>query len=80
MVKYTPNRSNISLCHLAVGEPGGADDHDPLGAVAQDQLAGHEPGFDGLAQAHIVGQQLVDPGCGEGTPHRFERVEPDVGS
>ncbi len=69
--------------HLALpfgGEPGGADDHDAFGAVAQDQLAGHEPGFDGLPQAHVVGQQLVDPGGGEGAPHRFELVELDVGA
>lgn len=53
--------------HLALpfgGEPGGADDHDAFGAVAQDQLAGHEPGFDGLPQTYVVGQQLVDPGGG----------------
>ena len=36
-------------------------DDDEVDAPAQEQLAQHEPGLDGLAQADIVGDQEIDP-------------------
>ena len=36
---------------------GRADDQDLLDAVAREQLLGHEAGLDGLAEAHVVGDQ-----------------------
>lgn len=51
-----------------------AHDHHGPGAVAQQQFLGDEPGLDGLAEAHVVGEQQVDAGRVEGAGDRFELV------
>ena len=38
-----------------------ADDQNLPGAVPDDEFEGHHPRLDGLAQAHVVGDQKVDP-------------------
>jgi len=56
------------------GEAGGADDKDPLGAVAQQEFLRDQAGFDGLAQADVVCEQQVDAGCLDRSVDRFELV------
>ncbi len=59
-------------------ERGRADDQDPAGPVADDQFQIDHPRFDGLAQAHVVGDQQVDPGHLDRPHHRIKLVVLDV--
>ena len=59
-------------------ERGRADDQDPPGPVADDQFEGDHPRFDGLAQAHVVGDQQVDPRHLDRPDHRVKLVVLDV--
>jgi hypothetical protein len=36
-------------------------DHDQIAAPAQEKLAGDEAGLDGLAEAHVVRDEEIDP-------------------
>jgi hypothetical protein len=55
-----------------------ADDQDLPGPVADDQFQADHPGLDGLAQAHVVGHEQVDPGHLDGPDHRVKLVVLDV--
>ena len=59
-------------------ERGRADDQDPPGPVADDQFQGDQARLDGLAEAHVVGNQQVDPRHLDGADHRVELVVFDV--
>ena len=52
----------------------GAGDDDALDALSQQELLEDEPGLDGLSQAHVVGDEEVDPREREGLPERLELV------
>ena len=56
----------------------GADDQHGARPVAQQQLVGHQPGLDRLAQAHVVGDQQVDAGHADGAGHRIELIGLDL--
>ncbi len=57
---------------------GRADDQDLPGAVPDDEFEGHHPRFDGLAEAHVVGDQQVDPRHLDRPHHRIKLVVLDV--
>ena len=59
--KVRPKRVSSSSCHCSSIDGGQADD-DLAHLLAQEQLAGDQPGFDGLAQADVVGDEEVDAG------------------
>ena len=48
--------------------------------MTKKQLLDHQPGFDGLTEAHIVGEEEVGSGAGEGALERGELVGLDVGA
>ena len=55
-----------------------ADDQDSAGPVADDEFQIDHPGFDGLAQAHVVSNQQVDPRHLDRPHHRVKLVVFDV--
>ncbi len=55
-----------------------ADDQDLPGPVADDEFQGDHPRLDGLAQAHVVGDQQVDPWHLDRPHHRVKLVVLDV--
>ena len=55
-----------------------AHHENPSGPVAQDEFQHHHARFDRLAEAHIVGNQQVDPRHVHGPDHRVELVILDV--
>ena len=56
----------------------GADDQDAPGTVADDEFQGRHAGLDGLAQAHVVGDEQVDPRHLDGPHHRVKLIVLDV--
>ena len=77
MRKSRPNLSRICSFHCTCKEAG-TDDQDLPGAVPDDEFEGHHPRFDGLAEAHVVGDQQVDPWHLDGPHHRIKLVVLDV--
>ncbi len=71
--KWRPKRFSISSRHWR-RDGGGADDEHPVHALAEHQLLHDEAGFDGLAQAHVVGDEEVDAGQLERLLERSELV------
>lgn len=59
-------------------QAGWADHQHGARPVAHDQLLDHQPGLDGLAQAHIVSDQQADPRHPHGPHQRVELVILDV--
>ena len=59
-------------------ERGRADDQDLPGAVPDDEFEGDHPGLDGLAEAHVVGDQQVDPWHLDRPHHGVKLVVLDV--
>ena len=59
-------------------ERGRADDQDAPSPVADDQFEGDQARLDGLAEAHVVGDQQVDPRHLDGPDHGVELVVLDV--
>ena len=59
-------------------ERGGADDQRPAGTVADNQFQIDHPGFDGLAEAHVVGDEQADPGHLDRPDHRIKLIVLDV--
>ena len=58
---------------------GGRADHEDLpGPVADDEFEGHHARLDGLAQAHVVGDQQVDPRHLDRPHHRVKLVVLDL--
>ena len=55
-----------------------ADDQDLPGTVPDDQFEGDHPRLDGLAQAHVVSNQQVDPRHLDRPDHRVKLVILDV--
>ena len=55
-------------------EPLGRHHQDPLRHAAQLELAQDEPGFDRLAEAHLVGKQISDAVPAHGPVERIELV------
>jgi hypothetical protein len=55
-----------------------ADDEDLPGSVANDQFQGNHPRFDRLAQAHVIGNQQIDPWHLDRAVHRVKLVVLDV--
>ena len=47
-------------------------------AGIQQQLPEHHPGFDGLAQAHLIGQQISGDGIGQDSPGRANLMIMDL--
>ena len=47
-------------------------------AGIQQQLPQHHPGFDGLAQAHLIGQQIAGDGIGQDPPGRADLMIMDL--
>ena len=64
------------------GHGGGADDEDVVDLLAQEQFLHDEPGLDGLAEPHVVGDEEIGPRQGERLFERDELVvhEPDAGA
>jgi hypothetical protein len=65
---------SLHLLHPLGHEALGCDDQHPLYKPAQLELPEDEPGFDGLAQAHLVGQEVTNPVAGDGTRERVQLV------
>ena len=59
-------------------EPGRADDQHRPGPVTQHQLLHDQPGFDGLTEPNIVGNQQVGPRHRQRPHHRVELVILDL--
>ena len=59
-------------------ERGRADDQDAADPVPDDQFQSDHPGLDGLAQAHVVGDEQVDPWHLDGPDHRVKLVVLDL--
>ena len=59
-------------------QSGRADDQDLPGPMTDHQLQGHHPGLDRLAEAHVVGDQEVDPGHLDRPDHGVELVILDL--
>jgi hypothetical protein len=59
-------------------ERGRADHEDPARPVTHNQLLDHEPGLDGLAQTHVVGDQEVGARHLDGAHDRVELVVLDL--
>ena len=55
-------------------ERGRADDQSPAGSVANHQFQIDHAGLDGLAEAHVVGNEQADPGHLDRADHRIELV------
>ena len=55
-------------------KPFGRHHQDPLRHAAQLELAQNEPGFDRLAEPHLVGEQISDPVPAHGPIERIELV------
>ena len=72
-----PNFSRISSRHFS-DRLGGQTMIDGPGAVPQQQLLDDQAGLDGLAQAHVVGEQQVRPRGLQGAAQRLELVGLDV--
>jgi hypothetical protein len=56
------------------GDGGRRGDDGAVDALSEEELVQDESGFDGLAEAHVVGDEEVDAGQGEGLAERFELV------
>ena len=59
-----------------------AGDDDLAGLLAEQQLAGNQPGLDGFAKANVIGDEQVDPGEAQCLAKRLQLVgvEPDAGA
>ena len=77
MRKSRPNLSRICSCHCTCREAGQTIENLP-GAVPDDEFERHHPGLDGLAQAHVIGDQQVHPWHLDGPHHRIKLVVLDV--
>ena len=53
---------------------GRAGDQDRMHPLAEDQLLGHQPGLDGLPEAHVVGDEQVGARHLDGAHHRIELI------
>jgi hypothetical protein len=56
------------------GDGGRRGDDGAVDALPEEELVQDETGFDGLSEAHVVGDEEVDAGQGEGLAERFELV------
>src|SRR6266849_5524368 len=53
---------------------GGADDEDFAGTVTNDEFLADEPGFDGFAEANVIGDEQVDARHLDGSRYGVELV------
>ena len=53
-----------------------ADDGQPFDLAPVEQFAGNQPRFDGLADAHIIGNQQPDDVLAQGHEQRHELIRP----
>ncbi len=73
MTKVRPKRT--SIFRLPLGDDGSrAGDHDSLDLLSHDHLAQHEPGFNGLAEADVIGDEEVHSRQVEGLAKWFQLV------
>ena len=73
--KSKPKR--VSIPSPLVKHGGRAADHD-FGDLAQQELAGNQPGLDRLAKPHAIGDEQIHPRHGKRHPQRFELIMLDT--